>query len=77
MSFFQKLAAAIDNFSTNYIIEDQWLQFVGYMLNFCGLVGMGVSYGLHTTFGFIVALVLSVVGTGVSMAGWDYKKIYP
>jgi hypothetical protein len=40
-----------------------WLQFVGYMLAFGGLVTR------HP--------ILAYVGLGVSMAGWLYKKIYP
>jgi hypothetical protein len=44
-----------------------WLQFVGYMLAFGGLLG-------HRHW---IGLPMAYVGLGVSMAGWLYKKIYP
>jgi len=46
-----------------YIKVKPWLQFVGYMLAFGGLVSR------HP--------MLAYVGLGVSMAGWLYTKIYP
>jgi hypothetical protein len=63
VSFFQKISAALDNFSNNMIIEDQWLQFVGYVIGFGGLIFKHPA--------------VTYVGLGVSMAGWLYKKIYP
>lgn len=58
-----------------YIIEDQWLQFVGYMFIAGGLIGIG----LNTAHTFLDTLPLGIafVGLGVSMAGWLYHKIYP
>ena len=49
-----------------YIKIAPWLQFVGYMLAFGGLLG------LHHFFG----KPLAYVGLGVSMAGYLYKKLY-
>ena len=44
-----------------------WLQFVGYMLAFGGLIFIE-----HPG-----AKVVAYVGLGVSMAGYLYNKIYP
>ena len=60
------LASLLDAFEKNVKIAP-WLQFVGYMLAFGGLLG------LHHKFG----VPLAYVGLGVSMAGYLYKKIYP
>jgi hypothetical protein len=62
------------NWFETQIIEDQWLQFVGYMLAFGGLIGTALNSSKTQ---FHVALAVSFVGLGVSMAGWLYKKIYP
>ena len=56
-----------------YIKIKPWLQFVGYMLNAVGLVLTGATSGKH----MVLTLGLAVLGLGVSMAGYDYKKIYP
>ncbi len=45
-----------------YVKLPAWLQFVGYMLAFGGLV--------------VKHPVITYVGLGVSMAGWLYEKIY-
>jgi hypothetical protein len=55
--------SSILNSVDQYIKEGPWLQFVGYMVAFGGLV-------THHP-------VVTYVGLGVSMAGWLYKKIYP
>jgi hypothetical protein len=55
--------SSILNTIDRYIKIAPWLQFVGYMLAFGGLVTK------HPT--------LTYVGLGVSMAGWLYNKIYP
>jgi len=47
--------------------EGPWLQFVGYMLAFGGLLGHAHKFGVP----------LAYVGLGVSMAGFLYDKIYP
>lgn len=46
-----------------YIKIQPWLQFVGYMVAFGGLI--------------VKHPVVSYAGLGISMAGWLYKKIYP
>jgi hypothetical protein len=46
-----------------YIKIKPWLQFVGYMLAFGGLVTK------HP--------LITYIGLGVSMAGWLYDEIYP
>lgn len=58
---------SIFNNLDKYIIEDQWLTFVGYILAFGGLIGHTHAYGIAVAY----------VGLGVSMAGWLYKKLYP
>ena len=55
--------SSILNSVDQYIKIKPWLQFVGYMLAFGGLVSK------HP--------LLAYVGLGVSMAGWLYNKIYP
>lgn len=55
--------SSILNSVDRYIKIKPWLQFVGYMLAFGGLV---LRYPL-----------VAYVGLGVSMAGWLYNKIYP
>lgn len=50
-----------------YIKIAPWLQFVGYMLAFGGLIFIE-----HP-----VAKIIAYVGLGVSMAGYLYDKIYP
>lgn len=50
-----------------YIKIKSWLQFVGYMLAFGGLVF--IEHPL--------AKVVAYVGLGVSMAGFLYDMIYP
>lgn len=47
-----------------------WLQFVGYMLVFMGLLAIGFK---HQDAGKIIAYL----GNALGMAGWVYKKIYP
>jgi hypothetical protein len=56
---FTNILDAVDK----YIKIAPWLQFVGYMLAFGGLI--------------LKHPLVSYVGLGVSMAGWLYKKIYP
>lgn len=51
----------------NYIKEGPWLQFVGYMLTFGGLLGHSHWFGVP----------LAYLGLGIGMAGYLYKKIYP
>jgi hypothetical protein len=55
--------STILNSVDQYIKVKPWLQFVGYMLAFGGLV-------THHP-------VLTYVGLGVSMAGWLYNRLYP
>jgi hypothetical protein len=50
-----------------YIKIRPWLQFVGYMLAFGGLVFIGLPF----------AKIVAYVGLGVSMAGFLYDMIYP
>lgn len=52
----------IDKFE-QYVNISPWLQFVGYMLAFGGLIGR------HP--------LLAYIGLGVSMAGWLYRELYP
>jgi hypothetical protein len=52
---------------SNYIKIKPWLQFVGYMLAFGGLI-----FITHP-----IAKVVAYVGLGVSMAGYLYNKLYP
>lgn len=63
MSAFSKL---FSGFEAAVKIEP-WLQFVGYMLSFGGLIARAHWFGIPLAF----------VGLGVSMAGFDYEKIYP
>ncbi len=65
--------SSILNSVDQYIKEGPWLQFVGYMLIAVGLVVTGAAHEKH----LLAGLVTAVVGLGVSMAGWLYKKIYP
>jgi hypothetical protein len=51
----------------NYVKLAPWLQFVGLMLAFGGLLALGHWFGKPLAF----------VGLGVSMAGFVYDKIYP
>ena len=51
----------------NYIKIKPWLQFVGLMLAFGGLVFIDHSY----------AKLVAYVGLGVSSAGFAYDLIYP
>jgi hypothetical protein len=55
------------NSVNNYVKLKPWLQFVGYMLTFGGLI-----FITHP-----VAKLVAYVGLGVSMAGYLYNKIYP
>jgi hypothetical protein len=55
--------STIFNSIDQYIKIQPWLQFVGYMLAFGGLV--------------LRHPLVAYVGLGVSMAGWLYEKIYP
>ena len=57
-----------------YIKIQPWLQFVGYMLAFGGLIGTST---VSSHMSHVVALGVAYVGLGVSMAGWLYEKIYP
>ena len=63
----------LDTFEKN-VKEAPFLQFVGYMLTFGGLIGIALEAckPVHK-FPFVVAFT----GLGVSMAGYLYKKIYP
>lgn len=51
----------------NYVKVAPWLQFVGNMLAFGGLLALSHWYGKP----------LAYVGLGVSMAGFCYDRIYP
>jgi hypothetical protein len=59
--------STILNSVDKYIKIKPWLQFVGYMLAFGGLVFIE-----HP-----IAKVVAFLGLGVSMAGYLYEKIYP
>lgn len=65
--------SSILNSIDQYIKIGPWLQFVGYMLIVIGLVFTGATQGKH----LVIGLGTAAVGTGISMAGWLYKKIYP
>lgn len=65
------LLSGISNFLDKDVKIRPWLQFVGYMLAFGGLVFTAAKCGL----GF--GVVLTFVALGISMAGFDYKQIYP
>ncbi len=60
---FSTILSSVDK----YIKIKPWLQFVGYMLAFGGLIFIE-----HP-----IAKVVAYVGLGVSMAGYLYNKIYP
>jgi hypothetical protein len=65
---------AINQFESEYLKVKPWLQFVGYMLNVGGLIGLANAHS-HVVHTF--ALGVAFVGFGVSMAGYLYNKIYP
>lgn len=50
-----------------YVKPAPWLQFVGIMLAFGGLLALSHWYGKPLAF----------LGLGVSMAGFVYNQIYP
>jgi hypothetical protein len=56
------ISTLLSSFEQNVKIKP-WLQFVGYMVAFGGLVSK------HP--------LIAYVGLGISMAGWLYTKIYP
>lgn len=60
------LQSLLDTFE-QYVYIAPWLQFVGLMLGFGGLLGN------HHWFG----IPLAYLGFGISMAGFVYHKIYP
>ena len=64
---FQTVSDAIDKF----IKIKPWLQFVGYLVALGGLILLAAKCGLSA------GLVIAYLGVGVSMAGFDYKQIYP
>lgn len=70
---FSSILASVDK----YIKIKPWLQFVGYMLAFGGLIGAALEVAHPISLSVEVAFGVAFVGLGVSMAGFDYKQIYP
>src|SRR4029077_11693491 len=60
-----------------FIKIDTWLQIVGYMLLVAGLIGAAWSLPHPVDLPVKLAFGVAFVGVGVSMAGFDYTKIYP
>lgn len=60
-----------------YIKIKPWLQFVGYMLAFGGLLGAALEVAHPLNLPALAGFVTAFVGLGVSMAGFDYTQIYP
>ena len=66
---FQSILDKVDQ----YIKIKPWLQFVGYILAFGGLIGVSSA---NSHMAHLVAVGVAYVGLGVSMAGWLYNAIY-
>lgn len=63
--------ASILNTIDQYIKIKPWLQFVGYMILIGGLITIAAKCGMS------VGLVIGFLGLGISMAGFNYRDIYP
>ena len=61
----------------NYVKIKPWLQFVGYMLIAGGLIAIALNIPHPVSFSVKLSFGVAFLGLGVSMAGFDYTKIYP
>ena len=69
--------SAILTLVDKYIKIKPWLQFVGLMVAFGGLIGAALEVAHPVGFMAKLAFGVAFVGLGVSAAGFDYNEIYP